>query len=132
MALYKELPVYRDIYQLVLKVFELTKDFSKGYYSKDNEQLALDFGVKEVAIHKPTRKLNGAPINPISQEHLEVLKNRRPGIEPIIGHLKRNWQLGRSRMKSDKTKKSSDYASMMGVNLRQIMRYLIRDALVIT
>jgi len=104
----------------------------KGYYSKDNERLALDFGVKEVAIQKPIRKLNGAQTNPISQEHLEVLKNRRSGIEPIIGHLKRNWQLGRSRMKSDKTTESSGYASMMGFNLRQMMRYLTMDALVIT
>ena len=27
MALYTELPVYRDTYQLILKVFEYTKDF---------------------------------------------------------------------------------------------------------
>lgn len=31
MALYTELPVYRDTYQLVLKVFELTKDFSREF-----------------------------------------------------------------------------------------------------
>jgi len=31
MALYIELPVYRDTYQLDLKVFELTKDFSREF-----------------------------------------------------------------------------------------------------
>lgn len=31
MALYYELPVYRDTYQLILKIFEFTKDFSKEY-----------------------------------------------------------------------------------------------------
>jgi hypothetical protein len=31
MALYYELPVYRDTYQLILKIFECTKDFSKEY-----------------------------------------------------------------------------------------------------
>ena len=102
----------------------------KGYYSKDNEKLALDFGVKAVAIQRPNRKLNNAPDNPISQEQLEALKNRRAGIEPIIGHLKRHWQMGRSRMKSDQTTESSGYASMLGFNLRQMMRYLTGEAVV--
>lgn len=31
MALYYDLPVYRDMYQLILKIFECTKDFSKEY-----------------------------------------------------------------------------------------------------
>ena len=31
MALYYELPVYRDTYQLILKIFAYTKDFSKEY-----------------------------------------------------------------------------------------------------
>lgn len=31
MALYTELPVYRDTYQLILRVFEITKEFSKEY-----------------------------------------------------------------------------------------------------
>jgi hypothetical protein len=29
MALYYELPVYRDVYKLILMIFECTKDFSK-------------------------------------------------------------------------------------------------------
>jgi hypothetical protein len=31
MALYYDLPVYRDTYKLILKIFELTKDFPKDY-----------------------------------------------------------------------------------------------------
>ena len=31
MALYYELPVYRDVYNLILMIFECTKDFSKEY-----------------------------------------------------------------------------------------------------
>jgi hypothetical protein len=31
MALYYNLPVYRDTYRLILKIFEVTKDFSKEY-----------------------------------------------------------------------------------------------------
>ena len=31
MALYYDLPVYLDTYQLILKIFEYTKDFPKEY-----------------------------------------------------------------------------------------------------
>jgi len=31
MALYYELPVYKDTYKLILKIFECTKDFSREY-----------------------------------------------------------------------------------------------------
>ena len=31
MALYYSLPVYKQVYDLILKVFEVTKDFSKEY-----------------------------------------------------------------------------------------------------
>ena len=31
MALYYSLPVYKQVYDLILKVFEATKDFSKEY-----------------------------------------------------------------------------------------------------
>ena len=31
MALYTDLPVYRDVYQLVLNVFEYTKEFGREY-----------------------------------------------------------------------------------------------------
>jgi hypothetical protein len=31
MALYYELPVYRDVYKLILMIFECTKDFSKEF-----------------------------------------------------------------------------------------------------
>ena len=31
MELHTELPVYKDTYQLILKIFEITKEFSKEY-----------------------------------------------------------------------------------------------------
>gem|GEM_PF-2159764 len=31
MALYYDLPVYRETYQLILKIFECTRDFPKEY-----------------------------------------------------------------------------------------------------
>ncbi len=31
MALYYDLPVFKQVYQLILKIFEYTKDFPKEY-----------------------------------------------------------------------------------------------------
>ena len=31
MALYYDLPVFKDVYKLILKLFEYTKDFPKEY-----------------------------------------------------------------------------------------------------
>ena len=31
MALYHDLPVFKEVYQLILKIFEYTKDFPKEY-----------------------------------------------------------------------------------------------------
>ncbi len=31
MALYYELPVFKEVYRLILKIFEYTKDFPKEY-----------------------------------------------------------------------------------------------------
>jgi IS5 family transposase len=60
-----------------------------------------------------------------------MLEDRRAGIEPLIGHLKRGWQMGRSRIKSDKTTESSGYCAIIGFNLRQMVRYL-RGEVVLT
>ena len=101
----------------------------KGYYSKDNEKLALDFGIEKVGIQRPRRKLDKPPDNPATDDDQVMLANRRSGIEPLIGHLKRHWQMGRSRMKKDSATESSGYCSMLGFNLRQLMRYLSDDIL---
>jgi len=49
--------------------------------------------------------------------------NRRSGIEPLIGHVKQGGQMGRSRMKSDNTIEASGYTSVLGFNLRQLIRH---------
>lgn len=44
MALYYELPVYRDVYKLILMIFECSKDFSKEYKytsTQDSKLLGL-------------------------------------------------------------------------------------------
>ncbi len=43
MALYYELPVYKNTYQLILKIFECTRDFSRQYkYTLGQESITYN------------------------------------------------------------------------------------------
>lgn len=77
--------------------------------------------VAEIGIQRPKNLKKDSKL--ISKEIEEKLVNRRSGIEPLIGHVKHGGQLGRSRMKSDETIESSGYTSVLGFNLRQLIRH---------
>jgi hypothetical protein len=65
MALYYDLPVYRDTYRLILKIFECTKDFSKEYkytLGQDMKRDALQLVRTIYRANKATHK----------REHLEA------------------------------------------------------------
>ena len=100
------------------KIETLSTD--KGYYSNKNVKHAIDKGIDKVGIQAPNSIVND--VANLSVGDKEILYNRRSGIEPLIGHAKQGGQLGRSRMKSDKTIKASGYASVIGFNLRQLVR----------
>ena len=114
-----------SIIQTHKSIFEKEKINSvgtdKGYYSKKNENLLVSEGVNEIAIQRP-HNIKKAHPKPMTKEREEELVNRRSGIEPLIGHLKQGGQLGRSRMKSDKTIEASAYTSVLGFNMRQLIR----------
>ena len=42
MALYYDLPVYRDTYRRILKIFEYTKDFSREYKYRLGQDMKRD------------------------------------------------------------------------------------------
>jgi hypothetical protein len=94
----------------------------KGYYSGTNEKLMWEYGVKEIAIQRPNNVKRKRP-NDLPRYREEELINRRAGVEPLIGHAKHRGQLGRSRMKSDRTIEASGFTSVLGFNLRQMTRY---------
>jgi transposase, IS5 family len=94
----------------------------KGYYSSKNEKLLAKKGVEEIVIQRPCNIKKPHP-KPITRACEEELINRRSGIEPLIGHVKQGGQLGRSRMKSDKAIEASGYTSVLGFNLRQLIRH---------
>ena len=65
MALFYDLPVYRDTYKLILKIFECTKDFSKEYkytLGQDMKRDALQLVRSIYRANKSTDK----------KEHLET------------------------------------------------------------
>jgi IS5 family transposase len=94
----------------------------KGYYSHQNEKLLAKKGVEEIGIQRPCN-IKKKHVKPLSVLCQEKLANRRSGIEPLIGHIKQNGQLGRSRMKSDQTIESSGYTAVLGFNMRQLIRH---------
>jgi len=94
----------------------------KGYYSSKNEKIMAKHGVDEIGIQRPNN-IKKPRIKPLPLFRENELIDRRAGIEPLIGHAKNRSQLGRSRMKNDTTIEASGFASILGFNLRQIIRY---------
>ena len=65
MALYYDLPVYRDTYQLILKIFEVTKDFPKEYKHTLGQDMKRD-------AMKLVRSIYRANKSAHKKEHLET------------------------------------------------------------
>ena len=68
MALYTELPQYRDTYQLILKVYEITKEFSKEYKYTLDQDMKHDALQLMRSIYRANKHRNRA-------KHLEVFLN---------------------------------------------------------
>ena len=64
MALYYDLPVYRDTYKLILKIFEYTRDFPKEY------KYSLGQDMKRDALHL-VRSIYRANKSVQKKEHLD-------------------------------------------------------------
>lgn len=65
MALYYELPVYRDTYQLILKIFDYTKDFSKEYKHTLGQDMKRDALQLVRSIYRANKSAQ-------KKEHLDV------------------------------------------------------------
>jgi transposase, IS5 family len=91
----------------------------KGYWSATNLR-SLTSGRIVSGLQRPSnvKTRRGLP-SPLVQERL---RNRRAGIEPLIGRAKHGGQLGRSRMKSDAATLAAGYGSVLGFNLRQLTK----------
>jgi len=93
----------------------------KGYWSSKNVKAAAKRNIKEIGLQAPSNIKNKKLLPTI--EIQETLRDRRAGIEPLIGHAKHGGQLGKSRMKSDVATLAAGYGSVLGFNLRQLIRH---------
>lgn len=93
----------------------------KGYYSKENIKAVSALGIQSEGIQRPANIKN----QPDGDE-VRRLKNRRAGVEPLIGHVK-EFGLRKSKMKSDEATLASGYRSVMGFNLHQLKKCLIQQ-----
>lgn len=96
----------------------------KGYWSAKNRKELVRFGIETAGFSAPST-VKSEQIDSALQERLH---NRRAGIEPLIGHAKHGGQLGKSRMKTDRTTLAAGYSSIFGFNLRQLIRRITGKA----
>ena len=94
----------------------------KGYYSRKGVAQLGDLGINADGVQRPTTVKNQPPSDVVTP-----LRNRRAGIEPLIGHVKK-FGLGKSKCKSDAATLRSGYRSVMGFNLHQLKRNLAQAA----
>ena len=57
MALYYDLPVYRDVYRLILKIFEYTRDFPREYKYTLGQDIKHDSIVLVRSIYRANKSL---------------------------------------------------------------------------
>ena len=93
----------------------------KGYWSVQNAKAVGKGGIKEDGLQRPSNTKRMPSRLPADRER--ELRDRRAGIEPLIGHVKHGGQLGKSRMKSDRATLGAGYGSVFGFNLRQLIRH---------
>ena len=74
MALYTDLPVYRDTYQLILKVYEITKEFSKEYKYTLGQEMKRDALQLIRSIYRANKHHNRAEHLEVFLDELELLK----------------------------------------------------------
>ena len=80
MAMYTELPVYRDTYQLILKIFECTKDFSKEYKYTLGEDMKRDALRLVRSIYRANKHKNRVEHLEGFLDEFELLKLEIPGL----------------------------------------------------
>lgn len=74
MVFYTELPVYKDAYQLVLKVFEVTSDFSREYKYTLGQDMKRDALYLLRCIYRANKHQNRAEQCDTFLDELELLK----------------------------------------------------------
>ena len=74
MGLYEALPVFRDTYKFVVKLFELTKDFSKEYKYSIGQDIKRDALKLLRSIYRANKAQNKSEILETFLDDFELLK----------------------------------------------------------
>jgi hypothetical protein len=93
MALYYDLKVFQDVYQLILKVFEFTKDFPREYKFTLGQDMKRDAIVLVRSIYRANKAKNKTEYLEQFLDDFEILKLEiRLCVDlempPSDGHLK--------------------------------------------
>ncbi|HAT8965605.1 TPA: four helix bundle protein [Legionella pneumophila subsp. pneumophila] len=94
MALYTELPVYKDTYQLVVRVFEYTKNFPREYKYTLGQDMKRDALHLLRCIYRANKHKNRSEYLEVFLDEFELLKLEiRLCVEMKLMPLKRQSQL---------------------------------------
>jgi len=74
MTLYTKLPLYRDTYQLILRIFEITKEFSKEYKYTLGQDMKRDALQLIRSIYRANKHQNRMEHLEVFLDELELLK----------------------------------------------------------
>jgi len=74
MAHYNELPVYKATYDLLLAIFQFTKDFSKEYKYTVGESLKRETIELLTLIYRANTRHQKADVLQIAREQIEVIR----------------------------------------------------------
>jgi hypothetical protein len=94
MALYYDLPVYRDTYKLILKIFECTKDFSKEYKYTLGQDMKRDALQLVRSIYRANKASHKMEYLEIFMDDFELLKLEiRLGVDMKVLPIKKQAEL---------------------------------------
>jgi IS5 family transposase len=99
--------------------YSITGD--QAFWSRPNLKACHEYEVKEIGITPRGHKNWKVP-----SDRIEEMKNRRAGVEPIIGHLKRRG-MGKSKMKSDNGTKLVGQRAILSLNLARLAKDLCNE-----
>ena len=74
MALYNQLPVYKTSYDLLVKIFEFTKQFTREYKYTIGEKLKNETVDMMSNIYRANSRREKAPLLEKSRENIEVIR----------------------------------------------------------
>jgi len=74
MALYYDLPVYKDVYSLILKIFEYTKEFSREYKYTLGQDLKKDSIILVRSIYRANKAKSKTEYLETFLDDFEILK----------------------------------------------------------